>query len=546
MALSVFIADVLRAAADATIDYIINIAANEPVTGSIATASGKCVVPVPDGAWAIALLIKPVGFHQDLVRLRKAAADNEWLRDNPVARIVGSPVPTEVHVTVSRMRPAPVSYIPDSDLAKLAQQPDGVLTTNIPEGLGYHSLFEDNYQPFFRLNHPILKSGTPRDAKIWDRLHSTKLSSVDPKKSGPFFHLEYGAPGTGPRLFLSIFVPRPGARKNVDFIVFFSPSTAIEGRFPYDSVPFRRNYPYGLTKLASGSISQEYPRHSQGYLFNMHHLAHQLVAADSNAVLVMPVAPFGDWSIFQTRSGLHRLLLELAAFLLREMLVIPQFQLRTVSPYDARAGGSVRKLTGLGVGVGASIFAPYQDRPPIGRVAVSAFSGGSQALQTLLVNKTNDLPKGFEPAQFGGSAEEFGRLFAEVWDFDCAHAPYHGYPAFERALHSWYVTGNKSFRLYHSTFTGGDRDSLGVEPLASLVTSSDIQQSSQVSDAGGTHWAQERYSAKDQWSSARFADGFLQSNDPGPGPPYWTKDDAHHFVPRIALGHAALLFSRPR
>ena len=417
----------------------------------------------------------------------------------------------------------------------------------IPDGLSYHSLFEDNYQPFFRLNHPILKSETPQNAKTWDRLQSTKLSSVDPKKSGPFFHLEYGAPSTGPRLFLSIFVPKPGARKNVDFIVFFSPSTAVQDRFPSDTVPFRRDYPYGLTKLAKGSISQEYPRHSQGYLFNMHHLVHQLVAAESNAVLVMPVAPYGDWSVFQTRSGLHRLLLEVTAFLHREMLVIRQFQLRMVSPYDARAGGSVRKLTALGVGVGASIFAPYEDRPAIGRVAVSAFSSGSQALQSLLVNKGSDLPDGFEPADFGGSAEEFGKLFAEVWDLDCAHAPYHGYPAFERALHAWYVTGNKSFRLYHSTYTGGDRDSLAVQPLSSVVTSSDIQQSAQVSDARAVRIrARERYSAKGQWSSARFADRFLSSDEAGPGPPYWTKGDAHHFVPRIAPGHAALLFSRAR
>jgi len=538
MQIALTINNVVMALVEATVEYVAN-GPNETITNKLSTSNGQAVFTLPDDTWAITISIYPQNYNDDLVRLYKMG-DSSWKVDNPACYFEQRNNFFGLTAIVGRLRPAPTVYIPPDQLPKLAAPPTGVLLHKDNLGFIYHSLFADPYRPFARLKHPILNPKVSQNAQEWQRLEIESVDVGDPKKLGSFFHLEYGDRQSGPRLFLSLYLPSPGERTTLDYIVFFSPSTALENRFPIDRFPFRGNYPYGLTK----KTVQEYPRHPQGYLFNGTHLVHQLLASHSKAALIMPVAPYGDWSVFQTRSGLYRLLLECSLFLHREYLTDVHAATRPHLPEYNRAGGSVRWVTGLGNGVASSLFGSFEKIPKLNRVAVAAFSSGCLALQSLLQEGTTPLPQGYPQEYFGASIAAFNRVFAEVWDIDGAHAHYHGYPAFEKALAAWFAKGNRRFRLYHSAYTGGDHDSMSGEALRDQVKPNDMKHDVIVKDKGGQHWAKEHHAANVSWSCVRFANGYLSSDQATNIRPYWVKDDPHHFLPRIAFGHAAYLFGR--
>jgi hypothetical protein len=538
------IIDVNLTLVESTLEYVATQTTTN-VTGKLGTVSGNATLTLPDDVWTVSVSITPIEHNDDLVRLRKVKGSSEWQVDNPACRIASSGSELLVTLTVGRLRPAPTVHVPDEQISKIAGNPAGVLLFKDNEGLIYHSLFAVSYESFFRLNHPILNPVIKDNAAEWERLR-TVPSKVDPKNSGIFFHLEYGDRKSGPRLFLSLYLPSPGIRKALDYIVFFSPTTAIS-KFPIDKFPFRGSYPYGLIDKKD----QGYPRHSQSYLFSNHHLVHQLLAAESKAVIVMPVAPYGDWSVFETREGLHRLLQECTLFLHREYLSTQYASVRPSWPEYARAGGSVHLPTGMGAGVASSIFARFEPVPPIARVAVAAFSSGCRALQSLLI-KTTKFPEGFTKARFGmNDTSVFEKVFQEVWDIDGAHSPYHGYAAFEMALSNWYKD-DRRFRLYHSQYTGGDHDSMLSEGLKHLRKPTDIVNDATVmdKDKGMSYWAKERHAANGRWSCVRFDNNFITSSgNPSDSHPQWKPSDpegknAHQFVPRIAFGHASYLFNK--
>lgn len=528
------IVDVNDSAVDAQLDYISTQAAGQS-PGKAGALGGKATLDLPDDTWILTTTLLPAEHNDDLVRLRKINGSSEWQIDNPACRITRSGAEITLTATVGRLRPAPIIHIPDDQIAKTKGDPPGVLVYDTGAGFIYHSLFADGYKPFNRLEHPILDPKTCPDAEEWQRLRVKPVDLPDPKTAGRFFHLEYGDPKGGPRLFLSLYLPNPSPRAALDCVVFFSPSTALD-KFPIDRFPYRGKYPYGMTKT-----DQAYPRHPQNYLFSGVHLVHQHVAAGSTAALVMPVAVYGDWSLFQTPEGLHRLLLECTLFLHRELLTTRFANARPVGKTYLNAGGSVKTATAMGVGAGASVFGVFDPVPRLGRVVAACFSSGSVALQALLTGKP--LPDGFTQARSGTSAS-FNSIFKEVWDIDGAHAPYHKYPAFEKALWNWVRAGDRRFRLYHSQYTGGDRDSLAVEPLNKLTRSDDLVIRAEVTEKGQKLWAHERHAEDGSWSSVRFADGYLSSGNTTSTRPYWMLNDSHHFLPKLAFGHASLLFTR--
>jgi hypothetical protein len=540
MKFQITVIDVNHRPVDATLDYV----ATQPtaqVNGKTDALGGNAELTLPDDVWIISIAIAPKAHENDFVRVQRASGSAEWQVDNPVCRLNGSDREISLTCMVGRLRSAPTMHVPDDQIAKLAGRPNGVLIYKTNNGYIYHSLFADEYDPFRRLRHPILDSKLDKKALEWERLRAERCKVPDPKKRGIFYHLEYGERQSGLRLFLSLYLPSSGARRVLDYIVFFSPSTAIS-KFLVDHFPFRGDYPYGLINKSD----QCYPRHSQNYLFSGVHLVHQMLAVQSKAAIVMPVAAYGDWSVFQTKSGLQRLLLECSLFLHRELLTTQQAAVRPGWPEYAYAGGSTRQLTGMGAGAISSIFARYDPLPPIGRVAVAAFSSGSVPLYKLLVDQ-GGLPEGYEDykASFGADESAFNSVFREVWDIDGAHSPYHGYPAFEKALAAWYGHGKdvRRFRLYHSQYTGGDRDSMEQVSLKYLTRKDDILNNPIVEEQGAVLWAHERHAADGKWSCVRFADGFISSKSTTSDKPYWMLNDAHHFMPKICLGHAALLFN---
>lgn len=530
------IVDVNDALVDAELDYVA-VMPDSQVAGKAPAAGGRGTISVPDDTWIVTVTLLPREHNEDVVRIRRLGLTGGWMVDNPTCRMVVSGEVIDITAIVGRLRSAPTVHVPDDQIPKMAGDPQGVLLYDTGGGKIYHSLFADGYAPFMRLNHPALKPKTDPGAKEWDRLSAQPTRVEDPKQVGRFFHLEYGDRRSGPRLFLSLYLPQPGPRSMLDCVVFFSPSTAL-AKFPVDRLPYRGRYPYGMTKP-----SQEYPRHPQNYLFSGVHLVHQLLAAGSKAALIMPVAPYGDWSLFQTHAGLMRLLLECSLFLHRELLTTRHASVRPVGPDLVNAGGSVRTVTAMGIGAGASVFANFDPVPRIDRVAAAAFSSGCIALQSLLVG-TAGLPEGFSAARFGAGNASFGRVFKEICDVDGAHGAYHKYPAFEQALANWYRVGDRRFRLYHAQHTGGDRDSMANDPLKKLVKPADHDNSAEVVENGQKFWAHERWAADGSWSSVRFADGYLSSKNSGGKMPGWMLNDIHHFLPKIAFGHSALLFGR--
>jgi hypothetical protein len=535
------IRSVVQSPVAALLDYV----ATQPhgeAHGKVDAPGGTASLTVPDDSWVVSISIEPQSYHADVVRAQKMG-DGSWQVDNPACQINAVGGRIAITATVGRLRTAPTVHVPDEQIARLASDPPGVLIAKDNRGFIYHSYFAEGFPSFTRLEHPILDPKTAKNASEWQRLRAKAGEIKAPKQTGAFFHLEYGGPqaGTGnaARLLLSLYLPDPGPRSTLDIITFFSPTTAID-KFPHDAFPFRGKYPYGMHP----KTNQPYPRHAQGYLFNGTYLVYQLLAAKCKAALVFPVAAFGDWSVFQTRAGLHRLLLECSLFLHREMLTTTYARARPAWPETTHAGGTVRRATAMGAGAGASVFAHYNDMPAIGRVAVAGYSSGCIPLYHLLAGDV-ELPKNYAPAHWGVSSGQgdFNKHFKELWDIDGAHRPYHGYAKFETALWRWYSTGGKRFRLYHSGDTGGDHDYLAGKELSSLKKPDNLTNRVTVTDKSGTHTAVERHAADRHWSTVAFDNGYLSSEVKGSSLPHWMLNDTHHFMPKICFGHAALLFA---
>lgn len=419
--------------------------------------------------------------------------------------------PVQVKFVLSRVRLAPTfQFKKAAELAKLKESPNGVLlneTMTPPGPFDYRSLFNGNKDQFLRLKHPILNDP---DKDNWKRLNHEPVQ-VDPSKQGRFRWLEYG---TGRQRFaVAIWAPESyfgrGAPNSLDFIVFYSPTTAKKPEYKlYEG----QSYPYGLHDKNKGPWQRYIAGLGQAYLFDGHFLVYEMLAAKKRAILVMPINNIGDWGPFSSGAGVHQLLKEIAHFVHKQRLA-----------HVNSSNGFIR--------------ATYPSIPTIGRVVISGFSSGLEPINKLLASSQGAT----------GGDSQFQKVWKEIWDLDLKLGTH--IPTFEELLMKWLgMDPARRFRMYHSEYTAKRRRPSSGKTLASQGTG--IHKKGATPDVE----AEELHAADGRWSAVYFSNLFLQRNevDTNPDGPWFpgfvlTEEgepdhgNKHHFTLMIAFGHAALM-----
>ena len=138
-------------------------------------------------------------------------------------------------------------------------------------------------------------------------------------KDGRLIFLEYG--DTGPsafaerrRFLVAMWSPwafgrRPKPGGAIDVVVHFTPTTASKRPFTFV------RYPYGAWINDDGVVEQPFVSVGIRHLVSFPGIAARILAADRHPLVVVPIAPEGDWGPFAVREGLARFIHELPAFL---------------------------------------------------------------------------------------------------------------------------------------------------------------------------------------------------------------------------------------
>jgi hypothetical protein len=250
----------------------------------------------------------------------------------------------------------------------------------------------------------------------------------------------------------------------------------------------------------------------QGYLFNNVYLVYQIIAAQKNAIVVLPVNNFGDWDPFLGKDALYRCLKEISHYLHKYSLL--------TSYYRDMLEGTV------------DLIKFQKPIPSIGHIIVGAFSEGYKRLRLLFQNPKNSF-----------NEKEFDKQWKEIWDVDCAINLYGGFEQFLNNLKSWYKPGRR-FRLFHSQTTAGswrtksldDLFGKGVyNPPNGKPVRGKIEKTTRISEV----IAEENHHPGGDWSGIYFSDGYIDPekiHDTKARPEF---TDAHHFVPKIGVGYSA-------
>ncbi|RUS43324.1 hypothetical protein [Cohnella sp. AR92] len=393
----------------------------------------------------------------------------------------------------------------------------------------------------------------------WGRLHTKDSQPIIPEDHGGFLWLEYGGV-TGkrldePRFLIAVWAPSLKERipeEGLDYIVFFSPSTAAEG-YPRSAYPFRSNYPYVVSP--KDTMSQPYLNLAYRYLFGSGVLVQQSIASGKPAVVVMPIFPAVPdnpkaaelmWQPFNSQEGLHRLLLEISQFL-------HGFGYKDGSDFRRWQGASAPE-DGMPEMPGPTAMSSVnQPRPKIRKVTVAGFSSGvSGALRVIDNVKIKDAGR-FPSAFFGipnaSSGREFAELWSEIWDLDFSlneALTAIKRETLEKKLIAWLNSGRdkRRLRMYHSGYTIGN-----VRPSQLFPALAALRKIVTVPPAAGNAWAEEWRDPDERWSLACFSTSYLLASvstpDIKPVMPLTTDSNAnnvvHPFTCALGFGHASKL-----
>jgi len=358
-------------------------------------------------------------------------------------------------------------------------------------------------------------------------------------------------------MLVAAWIPRfrGPSPSELDFVVFFSPTTAPERGYPADKFPWRDPYPYMAVKRnplrdkGSPALAQPYPGLGQRYLFELKWLVYQQLAARREATLIFPIQPSGDWGPFAYASGLARLIAEITHFM-RRTARTDGLQSDREQDQAARPRYRVSRP-----GIHLPLPQRRQNILKPRRIILSGFSAGVGPIVGMLGTSSGQkMDDGrFENGhdRFGADVTPFLDAWMEVWDHD---APSEVRAMLEQAGPGWMNRNSRRMlRCYQSQFTSTPRNWIHTTPLAQFAPGS---VKPPVSAAGVV--ADERH-ADDRCSLVYFDIGFLNHSASAHrvAPVFWkwTESDPndpkkmivrgvadeHQAVPMVTFGHAALL-----
>lgn len=416
--------------------------------------------------------------------------------------------------------------------------PDGVLLRPGTKSTEYkYDRLENLGRTNFRLfGHTILNDMTQNRITFTDVTPNPSAAA-----KGDFRWLETGP--TGKKYAIAIWVPKnyfSGAsaitRRKLDFIVIYSPTT--KGKIESYTLKDGHTYPYGLNdgKKTPGAPHQPFiATLGQPYLFQRLHFAIQLVAASKKAIVVMPINHYGDWGPFANKPGLHRLLLEVAHCVHKNLL------------HDAEAHGEARLI------------------PTIRKIILAGYSSGAEPMLGFF----QPAPELHPLASVRSTEPKFDDMWKEIWDLDIDlkfQKKDPRSPTWVKRFLGFLAGGtDRRVRMYHGDHIAGRHDEPNPwrpskDPdLAELIPKEDDDRKKlgrTITDATGRILAEEYYlKEQGRFSVVYLSTPFIESNHnpdktipPFPQLPQGTatkimdaRDLAlHDYVANFALGHAAI------
>jgi hypothetical protein len=573
---SLSVRDVLGKSWPITLEYTVN----------TLLATGPRTTDVPAGAWSIAinenvnsldLKVSHEQFPTQTTTIGLATAPI-WDNRNFAVQVNGADI--DITLTLCRLRQAPCVTVPrplvetpqstEAQRFDLRQFQRGIWIDPGDPKSRYMGISRidptrdppsDGY-PLTRLrtlndqNGTVLKSSPIAG---WGRF-SVSDSTPDLASQGGFLWLEYGAPDAAsvkPVFLVGLWLPRlPDNRSNsaLDVIINLGHSPTASNWIPQASFPSRDSYPY-LSKERNPDkegFLQTYPYFGRLYLlqsptFSFFYV-HQMIASGKPAVLVMPVVPKTDkadlqFQPFNSRAGLHRLLLELQQFLYQLGYGESSFDFNRLEGRSAIVDGLPRPQ------MSPTLTASGQ-LPAFAAISVCAHSSGLGPVLTLLQNSVSgggrvDIAnQSIFPADFyAGMTSNFDNQWKEIWDLDLSFA---GFPDGTRDNYldtavAWLNGRNdRRLRSYHSAQTGAFSD------FSKLTGSNRISWQSPPTRMTGPD-AQDWRSQDGRVTFVHLSTEYLSDPSPDTGvSPRFPLPNAPWFIPHqfamiLGFGHASKL-----
>jgi hypothetical protein len=540
-------------------------------------------VPLPAAPGALALLppattevdftLTHADYAQLSVHLSFDLNDVVYWSNNSCKCAVAGTVVT-VTAQLGRIRPAPCAYPPygmkargDQTGVYLFEQTQNRPMAGVPPDWGFTepttkreyaglSVLLEPINPLRRITEqdpgkPTATVLAKADGDGWERL-AFRDASVDLRKKGGFRWLEYGAVGgspaaqsiqTKPRFLIALWAPPapdPMPTEGLDFVVFYSPSTATAG-YPETSPPFRSNYPY---VVKPDTVLQPYVILGARYFFSSY-FAQQLSASGQPAILVMPIFPNcakdarAQWTPFNTQAGIHRLLLEIALFLQNEGY-------GTSTDIFTKWNGATCSVGLPSPTLPSSKMVSSPPVPKLRNITLAGYSSGSMGLVPVLTTERTT-SQTYPVALFGSDLSGWSDAWREFWALDLYFGPETGLKSvsFDAALLTWSKQGrDRRFRIYQSGYTLANSSPDAFYPALKKSSQPPVKR---VSKTDANIWAEDWRDADNRWSASFFSRPYLKATAPEKGvKPLFVavseKDrHVHAFTAIIGFGHAASL-----
>ncbi|KAF2117325.1 hypothetical protein BDV96DRAFT_571905 [Lophiotrema nucula] len=431
-----------------------------------------------------------------------------------------------------------------------------------------------------------------RNGQGWRGLKNPQSRVVKPQLEGNFMMVEWTSPATPgqpqttvnanqkcapvglDRYLVGLWRPRssvvPGSVVDGtpvprDVVLFYHPTTGPPD-FPSDKPPYRCAYPYSLNQYKDDGkfdlqiLGQQYVELLWHYIWwhsaqHPRFLAHQMLATQRDALLIIAVQPSGQWNLLNKAETVSRLISEAILFEHRQHPAADvRRDLEDSAPVWNDRGGLFQKLISM----------QHVPVPPIGRVVTAGFSAGVGAIRSLLIS-AQSYPVGRTPPQrtwameardpYQSNPKAFLDAWQEIWDLDGSRQVLdpswypkcpidYGYlVAWSGLLASWQSQQkSRLIRVYRTTETMQDTSRMAtfnkILGRPDVASQTDVWRSNQRTGASGS-WVMfpYRYLAG-RWPAADDKIGGADGNSPG-RPEFWRTDDDHQPVPSLCFANAA-------
>ncbi|WRZ91541.1 carboxypeptidase-like regulatory domain-containing protein [Streptomyces sp. NBC_01007] len=460
----------------------------------------------------------------------------EW--DNPLVTPVSSGTEVSLGVRLGRMDTSPVLKLTDEQVAALMKtpqrDPDAVRLFDVPRFngvVGYHLHWNDQKEVQVPRAQLLPSKAVAPGTRSWHRLLS-KGEDADLAAYGRFYWLEYAPRPSRPRYAVAVWSPNlpfPVPPPALDYVVFYSPTTQNE---EYKDA----TYPYGLVNASAPF--QKYMELAKKYLLDEFFFAYQMVAQRNRAVLVMPIANYGDLGPFASGEGLLRALREIGLFLHRQCRTSVK-GVRPPRPSNPSelAGPNLRSNTP------AILDDSFGSVPAVGSVAVSGFSTGITPVKSLMSENgwavSLDSMLWGVPAGPGAMPQSVWRkTWRELWDLDGFHPATGGWPPYLDLLQRWLTEQpDRVLRSYHTSSRVPPNPLTDPHKVWKYLAAPALDIKISLPWVEGIGNAQQLQNS--HWTSFTARDLYLIDGEGQDQLPLFI--DAHHTTPRVGFPHALKL-----